>query len=68
MWMHGCRLEGAHPVIPLSDRHAMSIGLTTIGDGAHFGIYADRKRIPDADLVANRIDLAIDELLALAPA
>jgi diacylglycerol O-acyltransferase len=67
MWMRGCRLEAAHPVIPLSDRHALSIGLTTVGDGAHFGVYVDRKRIPDADLLANRIDLAIDELLALAP-
>jgi WS/DGAT/MGAT family acyltransferase len=65
-WMRGCQLEAAHPVIPLSDRHALSIGLTTIGGGAHFGIYCDRKRIPDADLLADRIDLAVDELLALA--
>jgi WS/DGAT/MGAT family acyltransferase len=66
VWMRGCRLEAAHPVIPLSDRHALSIGLTTIGDGAHFGVYCDRKRIPDADVLAERIDLAVDELLALA--
>jgi diacylglycerol O-acyltransferase len=66
VWMRGCRLEAAHPVIPLSDRHALSIGLTTIGDGAHFGVYCDRKRIPDADMLAGRIDLAVDELLALA--
>ena len=65
-WMRGCRLEAAHPVIPLSDNHALSIGLTTIGDGAHFGVYCDRKRIPDADMLAGRIDLAVDELLALA--
>ena len=66
LWMRGCRLERAHPVIPLSDRHALSIGLTTVGDGANFGIYADRRRIPDADVLANRIDLAVDELLALS--
>jgi diacylglycerol O-acyltransferase / wax synthase len=66
VWMRGCQLEAAHPVIPLSDRHALSIGLTTIGDGAHFGVYCDRKRIPDADMLAGRIDLAVDELLALA--
>ena len=64
--MRGCQLEAAHPVIPLSDNHALSIGLTTIGDGAHFGVYCDRKRIPDADMLAGRIDLAVDELLALA--
>ena len=65
-WMRGCQLEAAHPVIPLSDNHALSIGLTTIGDGAHFGVYCDRRRIPDADMLAGRIDLAVDELLALA--
>ena len=66
LWMRGCRLERAHPVIPLSDRHALSIGLTTVGDGANFGVYADRRRIPDADVLAERIDLALDELLALS--
>jgi WS/DGAT/MGAT family acyltransferase len=66
MYMRGCRLEAAHPVVPLSDRHALSIGLTTTADQACFGIYADRRTLPDADLVADRIDLAIDELLALA--
>jgi diacylglycerol O-acyltransferase len=63
LWMRGCRLEAAHPVIPLSDHHALSIGLTTIGEGANFGLYADRERIPDADRLAGRIDGAIDELL-----
>jgi hypothetical protein len=29
-------------------------------------VYCDRKRIPDADMLAGRIDLAVDELLALA--
>jgi WS/DGAT/MGAT family acyltransferase len=66
LYMHGCRLEAAHPVIPLSDGHALSIGLTTIGDRACFGLYADRRALPDADLVAERVDLALDELLALA--
>jgi diacylglycerol O-acyltransferase len=66
LYMRGCRLERAHPVIPLSERHALSIGITTIGSTAGFGVYADRKRIPDADLLAERIDLGVDELLALA--
>jgi diacylglycerol O-acyltransferase / wax synthase len=66
MYMRGCRLEAAHPVVPLSDRHALSIGLTTTADQACFGVYADRRTLPDADLIAERVDLAIDELLALA--
>lgn len=66
LYMRGCRLERAHPVIPISDGHGLSIGVTTVGDRAGFGIYADRRTIPDADLVAQRIDLAIDELLGVA--
>ena len=62
LWMRGCRLESAHPVIPLSDRHALSIGLTTIGDGAHFGVYADRLLIPDVERLADGIRLSLDEL------
>ena len=27
--MHGCRLVEAYPVVPLADRHALSIGATT---------------------------------------
>nr|MDQ6915991.1 WSD1 family O-acyltransferase [Actinomycetota bacterium] len=65
LYMRGCRLEAAHPVIPLSDGHALSIGLTTVGERACFGLYADRRALPDADLVARRVDLAIDELLGL---
>ncbi len=66
LWMRGCRLEGAHPVIPLSERHALSIGLTTIGDGAHFGVYADRVLIPDAGSLADAIGTSIDHLGARA--
>jgi len=66
MYMRGCRLEAAHPVVPLSDGHSLSIGLTTIGGRACFGLYADRRTLPDADLVAERVDLAVDELLGVA--
>jgi diacylglycerol O-acyltransferase len=65
LYMRGCRLEGAHPVVPLSDGHALSIGLSTVGDRACFGLYADRRALPDAGLVAERVDMAVDELLGL---
>jgi diacylglycerol O-acyltransferase / wax synthase len=67
MYMLGCELEEAYPVVPIADRHALSIGVTTIRDQACFGVYADRELLPDSDLVANAIDESVDELLALAP-
>jgi diacylglycerol O-acyltransferase / wax synthase len=67
MYMLGCELEEAYPVVPIADRHALSIGVTTIQDQACFGIYADRESLPDADLVAEAIDESLEELLALTP-
>jgi WS/DGAT/MGAT family acyltransferase len=66
MYMLGCELEEAYPVVPIADGHALSIGVTTIRDQACFGIYADRQVLPDADLVAEAISESVDELLARA--
>lgn len=62
-YMRGCRLREAYPVVPLADRHALSIGFTTVADRACFGVYADRDSLPDVDDLAARIDDSIDELL-----
>jgi diacylglycerol O-acyltransferase / wax synthase len=67
MYMLGCELEEAYPVVPIADRHALSIGVTTIRDQACFGVYADREMLPDADLIAAAIDESVDELLSLTP-
>jgi diacylglycerol O-acyltransferase / wax synthase len=64
MWMRGCALEEAYPIVPLADRHAVAIGMTTLPGKAFFGLYADRKMLPDADALANDIDYELDELLA----
>jgi hypothetical protein len=53
-------------VVPLAEGHAVSIGMTTIKDGAHLGVYADRRALPDADVLALEIDAQFDELLELA--
>jgi WS/DGAT/MGAT family acyltransferase len=68
MWMCGCRLRESYPVVPLADRHSLAIGVTSIGDGIYFGLYADRKTLPDADELAECVNEAIDELLVLCPA
>jgi diacylglycerol O-acyltransferase len=63
LYMCGCELERAYPVVPLADKHALSIGITTIADRACFGLYCDRESLPDADSLAGEIDRSIDELL-----
>jgi len=66
MWMRGLELEESYPIVPLAERHALSIGMTTIRDDACFGLYADRSTLPDADRMAWLLDAAIDELYACA--
>jgi diacylglycerol O-acyltransferase len=66
IWMAGCPLEEAYPVVPLADRHAISIGFTTVAEQGFFGIYADRKLVPDAEVLACETERSLDELLAIA--
>ena len=63
MYMRGCELEAAYPVVPIADKHAVSIGMTTIRDQACFGLYAASDMLPDSDELAAGMDASIDELL-----
>jgi diacylglycerol O-acyltransferase len=63
LYMLGCELVEAYPVVPIADRHALSIGVTTVGDGAYFGLYADPESLPQGDWLAGAIDRSIDELI-----
>ena len=62
LYMRGCRLQEAYPVVPLADKHGVSIGMTTIAGEACFGVYADAETVPDADLLATLIAESVDEL------
>jgi WS/DGAT/MGAT family acyltransferase len=64
LYMLGCPLKATYPVVPLADRHALSVGMTTVHDLACFGVYADPETLPDADVLAGDINDAIAELLA----
>jgi diacylglycerol O-acyltransferase len=67
LWMLGCRLREAFPVVPLADRHALSIGFTSVAGGAFFGVYADRDSVSDADRLAADIAAELDELAVGSP-
>ena len=64
--MLGCRLDEAYPVVPIAEGHSMSIGVTTIGDRACFGVYADAEALPDVDELSSAIHESVDDLLALS--
>jgi diacylglycerol O-acyltransferase / wax synthase len=66
MFMCGCELKEAYPIVPLAEGHALSIGMTTVQDRACFGLYADRRCLGDVDRVAKALEQSTDELVALA--
>jgi diacylglycerol O-acyltransferase / wax synthase len=67
LYMLGCPLREAYPIVPLAERHGLSIGFTTVAGGAFFGVYADRDSVPDPQRLAGEIGSALDELIELAP-
>jgi diacylglycerol O-acyltransferase len=46
VWLRGCELREAVPVIPLADGHALSIGIFSYADRITFGAYADPLALP----------------------
>jgi WS/DGAT/MGAT family acyltransferase len=63
-YLAGCELAEAFPIVPLTADHALSIGMLTVGGQACFGMYADRKALPDVDALAGHLHTALDDLLA----
>ena len=66
LYLMGCEVQEAWPIVPLTDGHGISIGMTTIHEQACFGVYAQVELAADAERIARGIDEAIDELLELA--
>lgn len=63
LYMLGARLEEAYPVVPLSEEHALSVGVFGYREHAHFGFYADPRALPD---VGELPDAIAAEIRALA--
>ena len=62
LWMLGCELREAYPIVPMADSHSVSIGLTTVRDDVFLGVYADREALPEGDRLAELIDAEFDRL------
>ena len=55
VYMLGAELDEAYPVVPLSEKHALSIGIFSYGEHLHFGIYADPDALPEAAYLGGAI-------------
>lgn len=63
LYMLGAKLIEAYPIVPLSEEHALSVGVFGYLDHAHFGFYADPRALPE---VGDLPEAAAAEIRALA--
>jgi diacylglycerol O-acyltransferase / wax synthase len=63
LYMLGSKLIEAYPIVPLSEEHALSVGVFGYLDHAHFGFYADPRALPE---VGDLPDAISAEIRALA--
>jgi WS/DGAT/MGAT family acyltransferase len=67
LYMLGARLEEAYPVVPLSEDHALSVGVFGYQDHAHFGFYADPRALADVGHLPEAIAAEIRALAGPRP-
>jgi hypothetical protein len=57
--MLGAELAEVHPVVPIPEGHALSIGIFTYRDNAFFGLYADPEALPDVQRLPSALNASI---------
>jgi diacylglycerol O-acyltransferase len=63
LYMLGAELIEAHPVVPIAQGHALSIGIFSYLDRLQFGFYADPHAFGQARDLPKAFDAALRELL-----
>ncbi|HKN94693.1 MAG TPA: wax ester/triacylglycerol synthase family O-acyltransferase [Thermoleophilaceae bacterium] len=67
LYMLGAMLHEAYPVVPISEEHALSVGVFGYLDHAHFGFYADPRALPEVEHLPEAISAEIRALAGPPP-
>jgi WS/DGAT/MGAT family acyltransferase len=62
LYLLGRRLRALYPVLPLADRQALGIAVTSYDGRLGFGLLADYDALPDLDVLADALRASIDAL------
>jgi diacylglycerol O-acyltransferase len=62
LYAAGAKVSEIYPVIPISDGHAIAIGVLTYHDSLHFAAYVDPEALPQARELAPLFRNAVGEL------
>ncbi len=66
LYVLGRRLEDLFPVAFLPENHALAIAIMSYNGNIDYGLLGDFDALPDIDVIADGIDLALAELLEAA--
>lgn len=64
LYLLGRRLRALYPVLPLAERQALGIAVTSYDGRLGFGLLADYDALPDLDTLAGALRASIDALAA----
>jgi diacylglycerol O-acyltransferase / wax synthase len=68
VYMLGAELLESHPVVPLAEGHALSIGLFSYREWLHFGLYAEPHAFPQVRELPGALGASLADLLrAVSP-
>ena len=59
LYMLGAELLESHPVVPIAEGHALSIGIFSYCDTLSFGLYADPEAFPQVDDLPQNLDTSL---------
>jgi len=62
LYMLGAELLEAHPVVPIAERHSLSVGIFTHLEKLHFGLYADPEAFPQVSQLPQALDVSLASL------
>jgi WS/DGAT/MGAT family acyltransferase len=68
LYAFGARLEEVYPLVPLAAEHAVGIAVVSYAGRVTFGLNADRRAVPDLEVLRQGIDSTLAELTAMVPA
>ena len=63
LYAAGAQVTSVFPVIPLSDGHALSIGVLSYSGALHFTAYADPVTLPEARELPTLLSMALVEMM-----
>ena len=59
LYMLGCELREAYPVVPIAEGHALAVGVFSYREHLHFGLYADPEALPDVRSLPGALSAAL---------